>query len=297
MDNSPREHEESRESDLVRAAVAGDQKAIEALIIRHKPWIYRLSLRMTWNRADAEDATQEILLRAILKLDTFEGRSAFRTWLYRLAVNKLSSMRKSAAEAHSVSFDEYGEALDRAPHGDLPKIAESERQLLVEEAKVGCMTGMLLCLDRVQRLVYILGSVFELSDAVCAEILDIQPATFRKRLSRARADLHSFMTDKCGLLQKSNPCRCAHKTRAFIDMGYVDPDNLKFVSAHAVRARDAAARQAGRLYEAATVDYPRLFREQPLADPPGILSGLRASLVDTPFADLFQSSAESASSG
>src|SRR5262245_16105736 len=59
-------------------------------------------------------------------------------------------------------------------------------RLLVEEARLSCTTGMLLCLDREQRLVYILGEIFEVTDVVGAELLEISRETFRQRVARAR---------------------------------------------------------------------------------------------------------------
>src|SRR6266567_4239988 len=85
----------------------------------------------------------------------------------------------------------------------------------------------------------ILGAIFEISDAVGAELLDISRDTFRQRLARARRDLHSFMNDKCGLVNRANPCRCAKKTRGFIEAGYVDPENLLFARDHISQVREA----------------------------------------------------------
>lgn len=156
-----------------------------------------------------------------------------------------------------------------------------ERDLLIEEAKVGCMTGMLLCLNRDQRLACVLGSVFGLEDHVCAELVGVAADTFRKRLSRAPADLHNCMQGKCGLIDEANPCRCARKTKFFIERGYVDSARLRFVSPHARRVRDVASEQAGDVFVAVTEDYPRLFREHPFADPPSIVEGLRSILAGT----------------
>jgi hypothetical protein len=94
---------------------------------------------------------------------------------------------------------------------------------------------MLLCLDRGQRLVYVLGEIFEVGDAVGAELLEISRDNFRQRLTRARRDLHNFMNEKCGLVDPANPCRCDKKTRGFIQAGYVDPANLLFACALSTR--------------------------------------------------------------
>ena len=74
---------------LVEAAKEGDKKALETLILKIQDKIYGLALRMLYNPSDAEDASQEILLKIITHLGTFRGESAFTTWMYRVAVNHL----------------------------------------------------------------------------------------------------------------------------------------------------------------------------------------------------------------
>ena len=70
---------------LVRRIEDGDRDALEALVVRHQPWIYNIAVRMVYHPHDAEDVTQEVLIKVLTKLSTFEGRSRFSTWLYRLA--------------------------------------------------------------------------------------------------------------------------------------------------------------------------------------------------------------------
>ena len=77
----------------------------------------------------------------------------------------------------------------------------------IEESKVSCMAGMLMCLDREQRLIYIVGELFEIDHNMGSEIFGTSPANFRQKLSRARKDLYHWMHDKCGLVNKENPCR------------------------------------------------------------------------------------------
>src|SRR5260370_38660857 len=77
-DNAPTDHEDQG---LVMRARSGDREALEDLVQRHQGWIYNLALRMLFHPQDAEDATQEILVKVRTRLPSFEGRSTVRTWL------------------------------------------------------------------------------------------------------------------------------------------------------------------------------------------------------------------------
>jgi RNA polymerase sigma factor (sigma-70 family) len=262
--------EESYRSDvadevLVRQAKSGDQNALHELVCRHQAWIYNVAVRMIWEPADAEDVTQEVLLKAFTNLESFQGRSTFRTWLYRIAVNHMLNMKYRGKESPEMSFASYGEALDRAPNLDLPdpKTVPVDLPLLVEEAKIGCTMGMLLCLDRRQRLIYTLGEILQASDSIGAELLDMTPDNFRQCLSRARRDLYNFMNDKCGLVNSDNPCRCAKKTRAFIQAGYVDPHRLRFAAGHVNRMRHVAAGAIASLEGLLDNEYRAIYRDHP----------------------------------
>jgi hypothetical protein len=142
---------------------------------------------------------------------------------------------------------------------------------------------MLLCLDREQRLVYVLGDVFGVADAVGAELLDATRENVRQRLSRARRDLHSFMNDKCGLVDPANPCRCAKKTRGFVQAGYVDPDRLLFARERVVRVREVVGAAADAL---ATLDErcADIFRQHPFHESPDLVPALRRLLATPDFA-------------
>ena len=227
---------------LVRRVQQGSREALELLVSRHQPWIYNIVLRMMYHMQDAEDATQEILIKLLTKVSTFDGRSSFRTWLYRIAVNHVLNMKRGRAGTAVVSFSEYGRGLDGAADMELQdtSTAAADVQLLVSEAKIGCTSGMLLCLDRTQRLVYILGTIFGVPDTVGAELLEITRENFRQKLVRARRDLHGFMENQCGLVNHANPCRCARKTQAFIDGGFIDPQHLLFARECVTRVCEVA---------------------------------------------------------
>src|SRR5881397_3534401 len=275
---------------LVLRAKSGDREALEELVGRHQAWIYNIALRMLYHPQDAEDATQEILVKAVTALSSFEGRSSFRTWLYRIAVNHLLNTKRGRLEPARMSFNCYAHALDRTPDLDLPdqRSVPVDLRLLVDEARLSCTSGMLLCLDREQRLIYILGEILDVTDAVGAELLEISRENFRQRLTRARRDLHSFMNDKCGLVNRANPCRCAKKTRGFIKAGYVDPEHLVFVAERVRHVREVAPVSAGAL---ATLDRHcvDVFRAHPFYDSPDVVPALRR-LLDGP---LFRRAVES----
>jgi DNA-directed RNA polymerase specialized sigma24 family protein len=177
------------------------------------------------------------------------SQSQFRTWLYRIAVNHLLNVRKSEFEEQSITFTDMGRALDETPDLDLPdpKSVPVELPLLVEEARIGCMTGMLICLDRRQRLAFILGEYFGVTSEVGGEVMEVSSDNFRQLLSRARRDLYQFMNEKCGLVNAANPCRCAKKTRSFMQAGYVDPVRLEFTKGRLARVSDVAPDRLSRL--------------------------------------------------
>lgn len=216
-------------STLVAVAKKGDRNALEALVRAVQKDVYNLAVRFLWHPQDAEDATQEILIRVITGLAGFEGKSSFRTWVYRVASNTLLTQGKKRMEQAALSFEEFGEALaDGLSDAPLAANDNVAGELLLEEVKIGCTHAMLLCLDRDHRFAYILGEILDLGHVEGAEILDITPAAFRKRLSRANDRITSLMTAHCGLIEPSNPCRCKLRINCAVERGYVRPKELCF---------------------------------------------------------------------
>src|SRR5438128_128753 len=139
--------------DVARRAVDGDRNALDALVRDLQGDIYGLALRMLWNREDAEDATQEILVRVVTRLAQFDFRSRLKTWVYRVAVNYILDVKKSPIERMHLTLERFAEDLADGLSSDGP--SDADRSLLTEEVKIGCTLGMLQCLDRPQRLVYV----------------------------------------------------------------------------------------------------------------------------------------------
>lgn len=271
---------DTTDAELVERANGGDRAALEKLILRHQAWIFNIAVRMVFHPHDAEEVTQEVLVKVITKLSTFKGESAFRTWLYRIAANHVLNMRRRTAEAPATTFAEYGEAIDRTPDLELPdpKSVPVEVPLLVEEAKIACTTGMLLCLDRRQRLIFTLGEILGASDTVGAEVLEMTADNFRQSLARARRDLYQFMNNQCGLVNKANPCRCPKKTKGFIDEGHVDPQHLLFAAPHVEQIKDAAADTVRELEDVVERQYAEIYRAHPFLQPTSQVDWFRRML-------------------
>lgn len=268
------------DAELVAKAKDGDRAALETLILRHQAWIYNIALRMVFHPQDAEEVTQEVLIKVITKLSTFNGKSKFRTWLYRIAMNHVLNMKRRGAETRPQTFASYGAAISSTPDLDLPdpKSVPVDLPMLVEESKVACTTGMLLCLDRKQRLVFTLGEILGVSDTVGGEVMEMSADNFRQNLARARQDLYKFINDQCGLVNTSNPCRCPKKTRGFINDGHVDPHHLLFVSGHVQRVGEAAADTAREISDVVIRSYAAIFRDHPFLQPADQTQWLRRVL-------------------
>jgi RNA polymerase sigma factor (sigma-70 family) len=275
---------------LISDALNGDKISLEALIRRHQDWIYNIALRMVFNPEEAKDVTQEVLIKILTKLSTFKGRSAFRTWVYRIVVNHVLNMKKSAGEAHHAnSFKDYWKSIEQTPDMDLPDTSALpiDMPLLLNEVKTTCMFGMLLCLDRKQRLTYILGGIFGVTDKIGAEIMQVTKANFRQKLSRARKDLYNFMNNKCGLVKENNPCHCTKKTRALVESGYVNPSSLRFYTNYYYKTEQAAGEKLQEMNNYFDNKCRNFFREHPFQQSPDFIDTLRSILESKDFREIF----------
>jgi RNA polymerase sigma factor (sigma-70 family) len=222
--------------DIVRQALEGDRDALDRLVRALQGDLYGLALRMLWNREDAEDATQEILVRIVTRLSQFNFQSRVKTWAYRIAVNYILDTKKSAIERLHLNFDRFAEDLV----GGLAPVSadDAEQSLLIDEVKVGCSLAMLQCLDRPHRLAYVLGEIMELSGPEAADALEIAPALFRKRLQIARQAILEFTRAHCGLVSGAAACRC-HRRVPLTQLSD-GPQPLHFAR-HAISFQEARA--------------------------------------------------------
>jgi len=269
-------YSDAEDKRLIQETLGGSKTALEYLLNRHYQFIYNVAFKFVLNHEDAQDLTQEVVVKVMVKLSQFNHQSEFRTWLYRIVFNHFLTSKRRKKEIAIVSFDTFGDALDAMPLENLTTWEETEWHDKIEDVKVGCMTAMLLCLSREQRLVYILAAMFDTDSKTGATLLEMSPDNFRQIFARAKRDLYNFMNNKCGLLNIENPCRCPKKTKAFIRAGLVDESNLQFNNHFVERISDIAVTKVN-LYQDIEENYAALYRDHPFynkLDAAGIIANL-----------------------
>ncbi|MEM9022781.1 MAG: RNA polymerase sigma factor, partial [Bacteroidota bacterium] len=132
----------------------------------------------------------------------------------------------------------------------------------IREVRLTCLAGMLLCLSKEQRLVYLVGEVFGANHTIGSELLEISKANFRMKLSRARKDLYQFMANKCGLVDRKNPCRCHKKVTVAMAAGMVNAKDLLHNRKEYSTFKNQIAPDAAYLVDEAEVKYAELHQDQ-----------------------------------
>ncbi len=176
------------DANWVKKAQKGDSTAFEQLVLTYQNQIYRLCFRMVGNAEDAADMVQEAFLKAWRNLDSFQGDSAFSTWLYRLASNCCLDFLRSQKRRPTVSMtteDDEGEeqSIEVADNSATP-----EEKLLQKEEQNEIARAM-ASLDEEQRQILTLRVVNDLSYTEIGELLSLKEGTVKSRLARARENL------------------------------------------------------------------------------------------------------------
>jgi RNA polymerase sigma factor (sigma-70 family) len=273
------------DTELVERSKNGDLHALNELLSLLQSPLYNLSIRMLGNREDAQDATQEILLKITTALGRWRGESAFTTWAWSIASNHLLNVKTRSPARAEISWDALSERLERGEAYAI-QIALDESTALVEDkldarrTAVSCTQAMLMCLDVDGRMAYVLDVIFGLESPQAAEIQGISATAHRKRLSRARELVHGFMEQRCGLVSSSSSCKCARQVPAkrLADQRGQLPQGLK-VSDEELDTAEQGLKELLAMEDAAAV-----MRGTPKYAPPkAMLQGIRLVIEQSKF--------------
>jgi len=179
---------------LVAQAQRGDAAAFGRLVERHQDALFNGICRMVNQRQDAEDLAQEVFVKAFRNIARFEGRSAFYTWLYSIAVNAVISHRRKAGTRRrlaAVSLDAGtdDQAIDVADCSTLPDVAAEHHELgdRIEQA--------IARLDDEQRVMVVLRDIEGFDYEAIGTMLGCPQGTVKSRLHRARLALREQLKD------------------------------------------------------------------------------------------------------
>jgi RNA polymerase sigma-70 factor, ECF subfamily len=177
---------------LVEAAQGGDREAFGQLVVRYQDRLFNTLLRVAGSAEDAADATQEALVQAYVKLDSFRGASQFYTWLYRIAMNIALSRRRRRRPTRSIDQAKELQGAEPVDGGASPEeaLAAGERVAQVQAA--------LDDLGEDHRAIMVLREIDGRSYEEIGEILQLPVGTVRSRLFRARLQLRDRLQMKLG---------------------------------------------------------------------------------------------------
>jgi RNA polymerase sigma-70 factor, ECF subfamily len=182
---------------LLARLQAGDKSACTECIERYGPGVYRLALRLTQNEADAEEVMQETFLNAFKAIDSFEGRSAITTWLYRIAHN-VALMRLRRPSPYTVPIDQVTDVSENTavvPRQLFDACCLPEPEFESEETRLA-LEQAIAALPVSLRSAFVLREVEGLSTRAAAEVLDVSPDVVKTRLSRARQRLRQELSGR-----------------------------------------------------------------------------------------------------
>ncbi|MEL6559707.1 MAG: RNA polymerase sigma factor [Bacteroidota bacterium] len=248
------------DEELIHQVREGSKDALEKLLLKHQPYIYNIAWKMVRNPDDAADLTQEALIKITINLSSFKYGSTFRTWAYRIVLNHFLTTQRKKSEIQINNFNSMADALNNTPDDEMNDAEKKEYQNYIREMNLMCMSGMLLCLTKEQRLIYIIGEMFNADHTIGSEMLNISKDNFRAKLKKSRKDIFHFMNNQCGLVNKSNPCRCYKKVKFALNNGYIDAKNLLHNRSEFASFLDLIREDANELIDFIDQKYSELYR-------------------------------------
>jgi RNA polymerase sigma-70 factor (ECF subfamily) len=167
---------------LVRAALAGDLRAFERIVERHRDVVFRVIARLVADDAEAEDLTQDTFLRAFHRLERYRGDAPFRSWLLRIAHNTAVTYVTQAGRLSAHAIDAAGEEVAGAVEAGSPadQLERRERRQRLDKKLKG--------LGRAHRTVLVLRDIEGLSYEEISRITDSPIGSVKGRLHRARSE-------------------------------------------------------------------------------------------------------------
>jgi RNA polymerase sigma factor (sigma-70 family) len=201
-------------------------KKSEVLFKDYYKKIYTLAYRMTGNKEDANDITQETYIRAFETIENFRGESKVYTWLYRIAKNNCLRFLEKKRKTAFLSLQELTEK-NNSPVSE--ELSEMEKSNYISQVKDGCLSGLLRCLSLQQRMAFILNVLLDLPIEYAANVIGKSDNATRILIHRAKKNIKEYLCINCSLYNSQNQCRCENLINFSLKQGWIgaSPTKLK----------------------------------------------------------------------
>ena len=197
MSFSQTKEDKATEEALVLDLQNGNLEAYDKIVKIYQKKIYGLSFNLTRNQMDAQDVTQEVLLTLFRKINMFQGKSAFSSWVYRITVNASYMKLRSKKKEPNVSIDELMPSFNSAgfQQEKIQDWSENTESLLFTKETRDVINKAVDLLPEKEKVVFLLRDVEGLSSEKAGEILDLTVPAVKSRLHRARLFLRKKLSN------------------------------------------------------------------------------------------------------
>ena len=194
----------------------------EIIYKQYSKRIYNFAFRMTGDKDDASDITQETFIQGFNSLDKFKGESQIYTWLYKIAKNKCI---RHLEKKNRTTFLSLHELIDKTSSPVSEEISETEKTNYISQVKDGCLSGLIRCLSLQQRLAFILNVLLDLPLEQVASVIDKSENATRILVHRAKQNIKEFLCIHCSLYDSKNTCRCENLINFSLKQGWISIHN------------------------------------------------------------------------
>nr|WP_041720893.1 sigma-70 family RNA polymerase sigma factor [Alkaliphilus metalliredigens] len=185
-----------QEATLIEKSKDGDSESFEKLILQHQKKAFNIAYRMLGNLEDANDVTQEALLKAYRAINRFQEKSSFSTWLYTIVTNTCVDFIRKNRKTKVVYLDREYEGEEGQYKREVYDDENGPEELLEKKEVQRLIHDAINLLNYEQRKVIILRDIEGFSYREIAEILDCAEGTIKSRINRARSNLKNLITEK-----------------------------------------------------------------------------------------------------
>ena len=193
-----------------------------AIYNKYSRKVYNLAYRMTGNKDDADDITQETFITVFNSIDKFKGECQIYTWIYKIAQNICFRFIEKKKKPDFTSLEQI---INKSGSPVSEEITEEEKRIYIQQVKDGCLSGLVRCLPLQQRLVFILNVLLELPVEHVSKVVDKSENAVRILIHRSKQNIKNFLCKNCSLYDPANQCQCENLINFSLKQNWIGLNN------------------------------------------------------------------------